>query len=82
MEKIISSNSVHKTDKDAQHVLINLKGEWSVKRSGAVKVSRTFPSKADAIRYARNLGKRLHTIVFIHDESGNVQKVENFEKKE
>ena len=60
----------------AQHVIPNFDGLWVVKRSGSVKATKKFRTKAEAIRYARNLGKITPTVIFIHDKDGKVIKVE------
>ena len=41
--------------KTSYHVIARSNGEWSVKRTGATRVSKTFPTKDAAITNAKRL---------------------------
>jgi hypothetical protein len=58
--------------KSTNHVLPTSSG-WAVKKSGAVKASRSFQSKVAAIRYARGLSRNEKTELYIHGKNGMIQ---------
>jgi len=58
--------------KKSNHVVPSPSG-WSVKKSGAVKASRTFDTKDKAILFARELSKNEKTELYIHKQNGMIQ---------
>ncbi|MBM3327202.1 MAG: DUF2188 domain-containing protein [Calditrichaeota bacterium] len=55
------------------HVVPNLSGGWSVKRSGANRASRNFDTKDRAVSYARDVSRRQGSEVIIHGRDGRIQ---------
>lgn len=56
-----------------QHVIPTLNGGWAVFRSGAKRVSRTFGTKPEAIRYATAKAREHSAPMFIHRNDGTVE---------
>lgn len=58
--------------KRAYHVVSNPDGGWAVRREGAVRASKRFERKEDAVRYARSIcqGERLALVV--HRSDGTI----------
>jgi|GEM_PF-81742 len=59
--------------KTGTHVVINPKGEWSVKRSGATRSMRNFETQGEAIRFARKTAKREAGELYIHGRNGRIR---------
>jgi len=58
--------------KKANHVVPSSSG-WSVKKSGAVRASRSFETKERAVEYGRELSKSEKTELYIHKQNGIIQ---------
>jgi len=58
--------------KKAQHVVPN-GGKWSVRRTGAERVSGTFSTQNEAIERARNLARSQETELYIHGRDGRIR---------
>ena len=58
--------------KKSNHVVPSPSG-WAVKKSGAERASRTFPTKEKAVVYARELSKNEKTELYIHKTNGMIQ---------
>lgn len=62
------------TTKRSNHVVPSVKeGGWAVKKSGSTKASKSFPKKADAIKFGRELSKKEHSELYIHKKDGTIQ---------
>lgn len=55
------------------HVVTNLKGGWSVKRSGAERASKTFSNQTEAVSYARDIARRTRGELYIHGRDGRIR---------
>lgn len=50
------------------------KGElWQVKKSGAVRATKVFSNKKEAISYARKIAKGQQSELFIHARNGQIR---------
>ncbi len=58
--------------KRSNHVVPSNSG-WAVRKSGALKVSRIFETKDQAIQFGKVLSKNEETELFIHKRNGMVQ---------
>ena len=54
------------------HVIPSTSG-WSVKKSGAVKASKSFNTKNEAVAYGKKLSKTEKTELYIHKKNGMIQ---------
>ena len=61
-----------------QHVVLNPNGGWSVKRDGAIRASRTFAAKKDAISCGKEIARRLRADLFVHKEDGSIHESYSF----
>lgn len=57
----------------AVHVVPNPGGGWEVKKLGARRLVETFPSKREALEFARSIGKRQQVELVIHERDGRVE---------
>jgi len=67
------------SERKNQHV-IPFEGRWSVRSAGAVRASRTFDSRQDAIAHARERARRQGTVLYIHGTDGRVHERDSFER--
>lgn len=58
----------------SQHVIPGKNGGWSVKKSGAVRASKSFSDKNDAVKFAREVSKNQKTELYIHKKDGTIQR--------
>lgn len=56
------------------HVVTNPKGGWSVKKGGSSRASKSFETKSDATKYAREISKNQKTELVIHKKDGKIQR--------
>lgn len=54
------------------HVVRNLMGGWSVKRSGASRASKTFAKQTEAIVFARKEAKKEQGVLIVHSHDGAI----------
>lgn len=60
--------------KKSNHVIPSSKKDgWAVKKSGSAKSSRSFDTKAKAVKYGRTLSKKEKTELFLHRKDGTIQ---------
>lgn len=59
--------------KISHHVIPSKDGGWSVKKSGAVRASRSFKRKEDAVTYGRGISKNQGSELYIHKKDGTIQ---------
>ncbi|MBK8698730.1 MAG: DUF2188 domain-containing protein [Saprospiraceae bacterium] len=55
------------------HVVPARQKGWAVIKSGAIRASRLFSSKREAIIYGRLLSRSEATILYVHKRDGTVQ---------
>lgn len=58
--------------KNSQHVVSNPSGGWSVKREGAVRASRTFPTQGEAVAYGIHVIQKIKGELVIHRKDGTI----------
>lgn len=58
--------------KKSNHVVPSSSG-WAVRKSGAVRASRTFETKNKAIEFGRELSKNEKTELYVHKSNGMIQ---------
>jgi len=63
--------------KRTNHV-VRLSSGWSVRKSGAVKASKTFETKDKAIKFGREISKNEKTELYIHKENGMIQEKDSY----
>lgn len=67
--------------KKSNHVIPSDKeGGWAVKKSGSIKISKSFDRKEDAVKYGRELSKKEETELYIHKKNGLVQERSTYGK--
>lgn len=64
--------------KKSHHVLPSSKGGWSVKKGGALKASKTFDNKTDAINYGRKASEKQKSELVIHKKDGTINRKESY----
>ena len=57
----------------SNHVVPSKTDGWAVKKSGAVKSSKNFDTKDEAVKYGRELSKNEGTELYIHKANGMIQ---------
>lgn len=63
--------------KKSNHVVPSSSG-WSVKKSGAMKASKTFETKGKAIEFGRELSKNEKTELYIHKKNGMIESKDSY----
>jgi len=63
-----------KSKKDSVHVVSRTEGGWAVKKGGAIKASKTFEKKKDAVDWGRTTSKKSKSEFYIHGKDGRIQK--------
>lgn len=63
----------------AVHVMPNPQNGWAVRRSAGRRLSQRFPSKADALKFARSIGKKVNADVIVHGRDGRIRHVDSYE---
>jgi hypothetical protein len=58
--------------KKSNHVVPSPSG-WAVKKSGAVRASKTFETKEKAVSYGKSLSKSEKTELYIHRKNGTIE---------
>jgi len=66
--------------KITQHVTPAHSGGWNVKKGGAIKASKHFDKKEDAIKYARDRSKKQNAELVIHKQDGKIQNPNSYGK--
>lgn len=67
--------------KKSNHVIPSKqRGEWAVKKSGSTRISESFETKEEAIKYGRELSKHEETELFIHKKDGTIQNRNSYGK--
>lgn len=61
----------------SQHVVPNRNGGWAVRRSGASRASRVFPTRWAAVQYARKIVRKAGGELYVHRDDGTVRDREN-----
>jgi hypothetical protein len=56
-----------------QHVVPNRDGGWAVRRSGASRASRVFPTQRDAVHYAREIARKEGAELYVHRGDGTIR---------
>ena len=64
--------------KKSTHVVPDPNGGWSVKKAGAVRASKRFDKKQDAITYAKNISKDQGAEFVIHRQDGTIHSIETY----
>lgn len=57
----------------SQHVVPNRNGGWAVRRSGAFRASRVFPTQRDAVQYAREIARKEGAELYVHSGDGTIR---------
>jgi hypothetical protein len=64
--------------KKSLHLLKQQNGKWSVRRSGTVRPTKTFPRKAEAVSYAKTFAKKNFSGLYIHKKDGSITGYKSF----
>ena len=59
--------------KNSTPVVTNLRGGWSVRRSGSARASKTFGTQREAIDYARGTARKSSGELYIHGRDGRIR---------
>ena len=54
------------------HVVPAPKGGWDVKKGGASKASKHFPTKQDAVNWGRSVSKTQGSEFYVHRKDGTI----------
>ncbi|HEX8266251.1 MAG TPA: DUF2188 domain-containing protein [Pyrinomonadaceae bacterium] len=66
--------------KKSYHVIAKVDGGWSVKRSGAERAARNFPTQEDAIKYGKSISKAHAADLVIHRKDGRLASKVSYSK--
>jgi hypothetical protein len=75
------SKKLNQVDEKSYHVIAKIGGGWYVKKRGAVRASKSFDTKSQAISYARKISSNQGAELFIHNENGRLSKKVSFSKE-
>jgi hypothetical protein len=64
--------------KKSHHVVPNIDGGWSVRRSGATKASKRFATREEAVRYGKGLAKKEQAELYIHRKDGTIREHDDY----
>jgi hypothetical protein len=59
--------------KTARHVIPNLKGGWSVRKTGASRATRVFDTQADAVKFGQKVARQERTELYVHRNDGTIR---------
>lgn len=62
----------------AVHVMPKPGEGWEVRKSGEGRLTHQFPSKRDALEFARSVGKQRKAELIIHGRDGRIQRVDSY----
>lgn len=60
-------------DKKSQHIVPNISGGWSVKKSGSTRATKNFDGKEEAIKFGQKIAAKQNTELIIHKKDGRIQ---------
>ena len=63
-----------------RHVVRNLNGGWSVREAGASRATRVFSTQQDAVRFAKEISKKLGGDLFVHRSDGRIRERDSYRK--
>jgi hypothetical protein len=58
--------------KESYHIIANPDGGWAVTKTGAVRATRTFATKAEAVKCGRNISRDHSVELIIHRKDGRI----------
>ncbi len=64
--------------KSSQHVVPKSEGGWSVRKTGAVRATRTFETQKEAVAYAKDLARKQNVEVYIHGKDGTIRSRDSY----
>ncbi len=64
--------------RNAQHVVPNTSGGWSVKKSGSTRATKNFKTKNEALNYGKKIAKSQHSSLVVHRKDGRILNSKNF----
>ena len=67
------------TDEARYHVVPHGEGEWAVKKEGEDEPESTYTSKSEAVNEAKQMAESAGTMVYIHNEDGQIEDQENYQ---
>ena len=56
------------------HVVPAPQGGWDVKKGGASKASKHFPTKKDAVEWGRSVSKNQGSEFYVHRKDGTIER--------
>jgi len=59
--------------KKSNHVIPSRDQGWAVKKSGAIRATRRFDSKEEAVKFGRAISRNEETELYIHKKDGSIQ---------
>lgn len=63
------------------HISPGLNGNWSVRKGGALRASRNFGSKIEAVNFGRRLSVSAKGELVIHRKDGTIVSYSSYENK-
>ncbi len=60
-------------NKASKHVVPNPAGGWAVRNSGSARVTRTFSTQAEAVKFGRTAAKKTHSELYVHGRDGMIK---------
>ncbi|RNF39482.1 DUF2188 domain-containing protein [Planococcus salinus] len=67
------------TDEARYHVVPHDEGEWAIKKEGEDTPESTYTSKSEAVNEAKQMAETAGTMVYIHNEDGQIEDQENYQ---
>lgn len=64
--------------KNVQHVFPNPNGGWNVKKSEAIRASKHFADKQDAVNWARKVSRNQRADLVVHRFDGTIESKDSY----
>jgi hypothetical protein len=64
--------------KKGQHVVPSTSGGWAVRKTGAERASKVFPTQQDAIKHARQVAKKEKSELYVHKKDGTIRERDSY----
>ena len=64
----------------SHHVVPALRGGWNIIKGGAIRASKHFQRKQDAIARAKEISKKQGTNLVIHKKDGTVERIASYSR--
>lgn len=61
---------------ETQHIVPNLNGGWSLKKSGSTRATKNFTEKSEAIKVGKIVARNQKTVLVVHKSDGRIERID------